>query len=100
MTFAEITRVMLGNMDFFQLRNVAEKYEIAFRGVRRQKLLKEVEKTIVARSIKPIEADILDDEPQGAMSAKPDLSLMGKKGKGKEKSALAINTFSARNSSL
>jgi len=54
----------------------------------------------VARSIKPIEADILDDEPQGAMSAKPDLSLMGKKGKGKEKSALAINTFSARNSSL
>lgn len=98
MTFAEITRVMLGNMDFFQLRNVAEKYGVSFRGIRRQKLLKEVERTIVARSMTPIAPDILDDEPQGAMSAKPDLSKMGKKGK--EKQPLTINTFSARNSSL
>ncbi|MCB1197815.1 MAG: hypothetical protein R3A45_12985 [Bdellovibrionota bacterium] len=99
MTFAEITRVMLGNMDFFQLRNVADKYGVAYRGIRRQKLLKEVEKVIVAKSMNS-DAALVAKAPQGATSARPDLKSVGAVGSRSKKAPLGINTFSARNSSL
>ena len=96
MTFAEITRVMLNSMDFFQLRRTAKRYEIQFQGIRRQKLIRDLERKIVARSAKPA-AQILvaTKAPQGAVSAKPVLD--NKKPLGKRNPGLTINTFSARN---
>ncbi|MCB0271632.1 MAG: hypothetical protein KDD46_01305 [Bdellovibrionales bacterium] len=98
MTFAEITRVMLGHMDFFQLRNVAEKYGVAYRGIRRQKLLKDVEKAIVAKSHHV--DTVASKGPQGATSAKPVLKAVPSKGTTRKSPRVGINTFSARNSSL
>lgn len=96
MTFQEITRTMLSNMDFFQLRNTAKKYDITFRGVRRQKLMRDVERAIIAKSAQP--SNLKVTASQGAVSARPDLNQ-------KQKSTtkgprLGINTISARNSSL
>ncbi len=96
MTFQEITRIMLSNMDFFQLRNTAKKYDIAFRGVRRQKLMRDIERTIVAKSMKP--ETLAAQASQGAVSARPVLKQNRKSSpKGPR---IGINTISARNSSL
>lgn len=93
MTFTEITRLMLSNMDFFQLRNVAKKYDVPFRGVRRQQLMRNIERLIIAKSAvkKPL--------VQGATSAKPVLTQNPSKGASSRR-PVGINTFSARNSSL
>lgn len=98
MTFAEITRVMLNSMDFFQLRRTAKRYEIAFQGIRRQKLIRDLERKILARTMK-VETPVLTvtKQPQGAVSAKP--VLTSKKGMpAKRAPGIGINTFSARNS--
>lgn len=100
MTFAEITRIMLNSMDFFQLRRTAKRYEIAFQGIRRQKLIRDLERKIVARTVKaPAQLLVATKLPQGATSAKPVLEAP-KKGMGKRSPGIGINTFSARNSTF
>jgi hypothetical protein len=96
MTFAEITRVMLNSMDFFQLRRTAKRYEVGFQGVRRQKLIRDLERKILARTMKSTTAS---KQPQAAVSARPVLEAP-KKSLGKRSSSLGINTFSARNSTF
>lgn len=98
MTFAEITRIMLNSMDFFQLRRTAKRYEIAFQGVRRQKLIRDLERKILARTVKSPVA-LIATKSQGATSAKPSLEA-GKKGVGKRVPGIGINTFSARNTNF
>lgn len=49
MTFEELTRVMLSSMDFFELRRTAARYGVAFQGIRRSKLLKDLEKKILCK---------------------------------------------------
>lgn len=51
MTFQELTRVMLSSMDFFELRRTAARYGVAYQGVRRSKLLRELEKKITCRKL-------------------------------------------------
>jgi len=50
MTFSELTRVMLHSMDFFELRRTAARYDIAYQGVRRNKLIRELEKKIILKN--------------------------------------------------
>jgi hypothetical protein len=100
MTFAEITRIMLNSMDFFQLRRTAKRYEIPFQGTRRQKLIRDLERKIVARTVKaPAQQLVATKLPQGATSAKPILEAP-RKGMGKRSPGIGINTFSARNSTF
>lgn len=100
MTFAEITRIMLNSMDFFQLRRTAKRYEIPFQGTRRQKLIRDLERKILARTVKaPAQLLVVTKQPQGATSAKPVLEGP-KKGLGKRTPGLGITTFSARNSTF
>ncbi|MCI5073171.1 hypothetical protein MRY82_09570 [bacterium] len=96
MTFAEITRTMLSSMDFFELRRTAARYSVPFQGIRRQQLIKEVEKAIVMKSIeKKTSAKSTQAKnkkaPMGATSAKPKL-----KDDTQRKVAASINTFSSR----
>lgn len=96
MTFAEITRVMLNSMDFFQLRRTAKRYEVAFQGVRRQKLIRDLERKIVTRSAKKSnQIQAATRVPVGPVS-KPVLETK----KDSSKRSLGINTFSARNTSV
>lgn len=99
MTFAEITRIMLNSMDFFQLRRTAKRYELQFQGVRRQKLIRDLERKILARTTKSASTLVASKVPQGATSAKPVLEQT-KKGLGKRTPGIGINTFSARNSTF
>lgn len=99
MTFAEITRIMLNSMDFFQLRRTAKRYEIQFQGVRRQKLIRDLERKILARTMKSAAPLTVTKQPQGATSAKPVLDA-SKKGMGKRSTGIGINTFSARNTNF
>ncbi|MEZ4704027.1 MAG: hypothetical protein R3A11_02330 [Bdellovibrionota bacterium] len=99
MTFSDITAVMLNNMDFFQLRKTAKRYGVQFQGVRRQKLLRDVHRMVVLKANGTEAAKA----PQGAVSAKPDLTKMGsskRKGAQKRPVASRINTFSSRNAPL
>lgn len=98
MTFAEITRIMLNSMDFFQLRRTAKRYEIPYQGIRRQKLIRDLERKILARTAKTAQVSAAK-LPQGATSAKPVLEAP-KKGLGKRTPGIGINTFSARNSTF
>lgn len=100
MNFTEITRMMLSSMDFFELRRTAARYSVPFQGVRRQKLMKDVERRILEKNQKTamlaksdMKSTVATKSPEGAVSAKP--SLKGQK-TGKS-SAPRINTFSARN---
>lgn len=101
MTFLDITRTMLSSMDFFELRRTAARYNVAYQGIRRQKLMKDIEGKIMARTqvkkaplkVTPKEAPtVASASPMAAVSAKPKLtkSVMEKK------VAAHINTFSAR----
>ena len=99
MTFAEITRIMLNSMDFFQLRRTAKRYEIPFQGIRRQKLIRDLERKILARTVKTPAQQVSAKLPQGAVSAKPVLEA-SKRGLGKRTPSAGINTFSARNSTF
>lgn len=97
MTFAEITRTMLSSMDFFELRRTAARYSVPFQGIRRQQLIKEVEKAIVMKNVeKKTKAKSTSEKtkkpaPMGAVSAKPKL-----KDETQRKVAASINTFSSR----
>jgi hypothetical protein len=50
MTFSELTRLMLHSMDFFELRRTAARYDVPFQGVRRNKLVREIEKRIILKN--------------------------------------------------
>ncbi|MCB0308257.1 MAG: hypothetical protein KDD48_02710 [Bdellovibrionales bacterium] len=102
MTFTDITRMMLTSMDFFELRRTAARYAVPFQGVRRQKLIKEIERKILTKnqsempSLLVESATVASLSPEGAVSAKPSLKNQ-KRGK---MDAPRINTFSARNTSF
>ncbi len=102
MTFSEITRMMLNSMDFFELRRTAARYAVPYQGVRRQKLIRDLERKIIAKTHPQAAPDAASTEvpagqtlaarsPVGAVSAKP--SLTDRKPLG----GMRINTFSARN---
>jgi hypothetical protein len=102
MTFSEITRMMLNSMDFFELRRTAARYTVPYQGVRRQKLIRDLERKILAKSTpqgnlsqKSIEVpagqSLAARSPVGAVSAKPSLTER------KPLGGTRINTFSARN---
>ena len=50
MTFSELTRLMLHSMDFFELRRTAARYDVPFQGVRRNKLVREIERRIILKN--------------------------------------------------
>jgi len=95
MTFSELTRVMLHSMDFFELRRTAARYDVAFRGVRRNKLIRELEKKIILKNAQ------LDDGSQSLPSKKTasekiNLSKLEKyKKQIKPVLSTKINTFSS-----
>src|ERR1043166_3646977 len=95
MTFLEVTRMMLNSMDFFELRRTAARYGIPYQGVRRQRLVKDLERKILVKSI-PSSSENVDpsvpvDQSIGAVSAKPKLEPQKK-----DVGMARINTFSAR----
>ncbi|MFH1263072.1 MAG: hypothetical protein V1495_06465 [Pseudomonadota bacterium] len=102
MTFNEITRMMLNSMDFFELRRTAARYAVPYQGVRRQKLIRDLERKILAKANPAMSQPVKSAEvpagqtlaarsPVGAVSAKPNLER-------KPLGGTRINTFSARNS--
>lgn len=64
MTFSELTRIMLHSMDFFELRRTAARYDVAFQGVRRNKLVRELEKKII---LKNAQLNDMANEPSKAV---------------------------------
>ena len=100
MTFHEITKMMLASMDFFELRRTAARYQIPYQGVRRQKLIRDLERKILlkasptqlAPSALPAVTTLAAHSPEGAVSAKPKLVGPPAKGFG----GARINTFSTR----
>ena len=100
MTFQEVTKMMLNSMDFFELRRTAARYAIPYQGVRRQKLVRDLEKAILAKG-NPRQAlqndalqtsSVASSSPEGAVSAKPKLTETQKP----VSSGARINTFSTR----
>lgn len=88
-------------MDFFELRRTAARYSVPYQGIRRQKLVRDLERTIIAKSAQngqkvikasdvPAGETIAARSPVGAVSAKP--SMQDRKPLG----GTRINTFSAR----
>ena len=89
MTFIDITRTMLTSMDFFELRRTASRYEVPFQGVRRQKLIKDIEKQIMLKAeAKQGKKKKVVTGSAGAVSARPKI----------ERKISPITTFSPRNS--
>ena len=101
MTFTEVTRMMLNSMDFFELRRTAARYSVSFQGVRRQKLIKDIEKKLLEKNKMGIpslalkSSTVASKAPEGAVSAKPSLKD-AKSPRGMAK----INNFSARNNTF
>ncbi len=99
MTFQEVTKMMLNSMDFFELRRTAARYTVPYQGVRRQKLIRDLERKILAKSapqpeIHPEAVDmptVAETSPQGAVSAKPKMEGNRNVFRGPR-----INTFSTR----
>jgi len=100
MTFNDVTKMMLNSMDFFELRRTAARYTVAYQGVRRQKLIKDIEKKLLDKNKAPSTGLVLtaaSRSPEGAVSAKPNL----KNQKSVQKVTTAkINNFSARNNTF
>jgi hypothetical protein len=95
MNFQEVTKMMLNSMDFFELRRTAARYGVAYQGVRRQKLVKDLERKILLKGNVPITsadltptATLPSHMPEGAVSAKPKLDSQPK--------SFGISTFSSR----
>ncbi len=96
MTFHELTRMMLTSMDFFELRRTAGRYNVPFQGVRRQKLIRDIERKILLKSLPTTGAmpmnvavtTVAAQSPEGAVSARPKITPDVKRS--------GINTFSAR----
>jgi hypothetical protein len=100
MTFQEITKMMLNSMDFFELRRTAARYAVAYQGVRRQKLVRDLERAILAKANPRFLTNsvsvssghtVAENSPEGAVSAKPKLTESVKSFGGTR-----INTFSTR----
>jgi hypothetical protein len=71
MNFNELTRIMLSSMDFFELRRTAARYSVPFQGVRRSKLLRDLERKITAKNAGAGQVAIsAEDLPQNLTSAK------------------------------
>ena len=87
MNFPEFTRVMLGSMDFFELRRTAARYGVAYQGVRRAKLLRDIERKICAKN-----ADVGTTEEVVA-SMNMDAGTSSKKKGSKKKASMVINTY-------
>ncbi|MFH1018661.1 MAG: hypothetical protein V1798_10845 [Pseudomonadota bacterium] len=93
--------MMLNSMDFFELRRTAARYTVVYQGVRRQKLVRDLERVILAkanprqflRSDMPeaMVTTVAASSPEGAVSAKPKLTQPTKSFGGTR-----INTFSTR----
>lgn len=100
MTFSELTRLMLHSMDFFELRRTAARYEVPYQGVRRNKLVRELEKKIILKNAQ------LDDDSKGLSTkqmpspkAASNLSKVAKyKKQIKPVISTKINTFSSLDS--
>lgn len=96
MTFPELTRIMLNSMDFFELRRTAARYTVAYQGVRRQKLIRDLERKILSKSVPQASAELpkamADRYPEGATSAKPNQA----ESKAFKPVGTRINTFSTR----
>jgi len=99
MTFQEVTKMMLNSMDFFELRRTAARYAIPFQGVRRQKLIRDLERKILSKGLPTavshpqaplMAATVASQSPMGAVSAKPKLEAS------KAFRGPRINTFSTR----
>ena len=99
MTFNDVTKMMLNSMDFFELRRTAARYTVAYQGVRRQKLIKDIEKKLLDKNKTPsgLVLTVAERSPEGAVSAKP--SLKNQKSVQKVTTA-KINNFSARNNTF
>jgi len=67
MNFSELTRVMLSSMDFFELRRTAARYGVPYQGVRRSKLLRDLEKKITSKGAASA-ADIEASKPKKIMT--------------------------------
>ncbi len=101
MTFQEITKMMLNSMDFFELRRTAARYAVPYQGVRRQKLVRDLERVILAKAnpgqimrteaSEAMSSTVASTSPEGAVSAKPKLTSPAKTFGGTR-----INTFSTR----
>lgn len=50
MNFSELTRVMLHSMDFFELRRTAARYGVSYQGIRRNKLIRDIERKIAIKN--------------------------------------------------
>ena len=98
MTFQEVTKMMLNSMDFFELRRTAARYAVPFQGVRRQKLVRDLERKILMKGntegqmtsadMSSATSVVSQQLPEGAVSAKPKLEPQPK--------SFGINTFSTR----
>ena len=98
MTFQDITKMMLNSMDFFELRRTAARYGIPYQGVRRQKLVRDIERKILSKANPQVAfqpemslSTVAATSPEGAVSAKPKLT-----GPPKSYAGPRINTFSTR----
>lgn len=69
MTFSELTRLMLHSMDFFELRRTAARYDVAYQGVRRNKLVREIEKKLILKNTQ------LNDSAKSIVSAQASNNL-------------------------
>lgn len=99
MTFNDVTKMMLNSMDFFELRRTAARYTVPYQGVRRQKLIKDIERKLTDKNKEPslLVVTTASQSPEGAVSAKPNL----KNQKSVQKASTAkINNFSARNNTF
>ncbi len=103
MTFAELTRVMLGSMDFFELRRTAARYGVPYQGVRRTKLLRDLERTITtknAEAIRPTATQAAAPVRQSAVKAPASTATVRGRGSNSDKNrSMKINTYTSGNRS-
>jgi len=96
MTFSELTRLMLHSMDFFELRRTAARYDVPYQGVRRNKLIRELEKKIILKNAELDDASTVETKN---ITAKQNLAKIAKyKKQIKPILSTKINTFSSLDS--
>lgn len=98
MTFTDIAHTMLTSMDFFELRKTAARYSVSYQGVRRQQLIRDIQRKLMTKSLpaRTQELEVTDkkEAPMGAVSARPKLDR--KASKGGKKGTATINNLSSR----
>lgn len=95
MNFNEMTRVMLHSMDFFELRRTAARYGIPYQGVRRNKLIRDIERKIALKNSPNFMATVTETPINGAVLAEMEMQAPVKQAKANEL-APRINTYSNR----